>query len=294
MPLDLDAPGVAQMLATRIKTEIDAYCQRAYDDGPRTHLGASLINHECARYLWFTFRWIDHKVHEGRMLRLFNRGHREEDRFIEWYKGIGFTVESHDADGNQFRISAVGGHYGGSQDGQMQFPPHWDVHEPMVLAEYKTKGTGSGFSKLKENGVRVENPQHYGQMCSYGAAKGFRYAVYNAINKNDDDLHVEIVKLDLNYGNELCRKAGEIITAPTAPPRCASQPTYRGCKYCDFLDVCWNKKPSLVNCRSCVNARPIDNGQWYCNLYSPGANHAPIPADTIKTGCTSHSPIFRG
>lgn len=90
--VSLDAPGVAKALAKRILEEIDEYCVRTYDGGHRSHLGASLIGRECKRYLWYVFRWCLHEKTTGRQQRLFNRGHREEARFVEWLEGIGFKV----------------------------------------------------------------------------------------------------------------------------------------------------------------------------------------------------------
>lgn len=90
--LSLDAPGVAKKIAERILKEVDQYCVQTYDGGHRTHLGASLIGRSCKRYLWYVFRWCKHVQHDGRKQRLFNRGHREEARFIEWLEGIGFKI----------------------------------------------------------------------------------------------------------------------------------------------------------------------------------------------------------
>ena len=64
----------------------------------RPHLGASLIGHECDRYLWLTFRWAKLAEFEGRLLRLFDRGNREEPRIHEELRGIG--VELHTMDGD--------------------------------------------------------------------------------------------------------------------------------------------------------------------------------------------------
>ena len=46
----------------------------------REHLGASLIGAECDRYLWQSFRWVALPQFEGRILRLFDTGTREEAR----------------------------------------------------------------------------------------------------------------------------------------------------------------------------------------------------------------------
>ena len=90
--LKLNAPGMLKSVSTRLLTDIDNYCVTTYDGGHRNHLGASLIGNECKRYLWFVFRWCLQEPTTGRKQRLFNRGHREEERFLEWLRGIGCEV----------------------------------------------------------------------------------------------------------------------------------------------------------------------------------------------------------
>lgn len=63
--------------------------EKDQEDGRRNHLGASLIGRKCRRELWYSFRWATDTKHKGRMLRLFNRGHREEDRFVDWLRQVG-------------------------------------------------------------------------------------------------------------------------------------------------------------------------------------------------------------
>ena len=98
---NLDNPGIAPAVSNQLSKDIDEYCIITYDDGHRSHLGASLIGHECKRYLWYTFRWIKHNVHSGRLYRLFNRGHLEEDRIIKWLEGIGLTIWADDLINNR-------------------------------------------------------------------------------------------------------------------------------------------------------------------------------------------------
>lgn len=286
MPYNLADAIDRKRLADRIRDDIDDYCQRTYDDGHRTHLGASLIGKECSRELWYVFRWVYHHKFDGRMLRLFNRGHREELRFIEWMRGIGFQVWEQDENGKQFRVTDIGEHFGGSLDGLNTLPPHYGVTEPLLLTEFKTSGTGAGFNKVVDKGVRIGKPQHFAQMSIYGFKRGIKYSIYFMINKNDDSLHVEIVELDWTLGADLVRKAEAVISSQTPPPRIAANPTYFGCKFCDMKDVCWNGKPVEINCRSCKNARPVDNAEWHCDKFN-----AIIPKDYIKTGCPQHDPV---
>src|SRR5574337_1131414 len=82
----------------------------------RNHLGASLIGRKCERELWYSFHWATLTRHEGRMLRLFNRGHLEEPRFLAMFRMIGCTVYHQDDKGKQFRCIGHKRHFGGSLD----------------------------------------------------------------------------------------------------------------------------------------------------------------------------------
>lgn len=88
----LSAPGKCTQLSKEIIKDIDAWSCDTYDDGHRNHLGASLIGHDCNRYLWYVFNWCLAGTFGGRMQRLFQRGHREEAEFIKYLRGIGFEV----------------------------------------------------------------------------------------------------------------------------------------------------------------------------------------------------------
>lgn len=293
--VDLDSPGVAKALAKRIKEDIDHYCATEYDDGPRRHLGASLIGHECKRYLWYVFRWCLHEKHDGRQQRLFNRGHREEARFIEWLEGIGVQVwfedrnSPPDAEGNypQYRISGVNGHFGGSLDGIAKLPERYGIDEP-VLLEFKTNGTGAGFNKLGSDGMPVAKPQHFAQTSTYGFKYGFRYVLYLNINKNDDDLHIEVTKLDHKLGAQMEIKAEQIITAEKPPARLSDNPTFHKCGYCAMKGICHEKKAPERNCRSCSFAVPVENAEWFCSLPAHNAN---IPREFIPQGCGEYKAI---
>lgn len=295
--VSLDAPGVAKALAKRILSDIDEFCVRTYDGGHRTHLGASLIGGECSRYLWYVFRWTFREETDGRKQRLFNRGHREEDRFAEWMRGIGFQLWTHDtskpADEKgefpQFRISGVMGHFGGSLDGIAILPERYGISEP-ILAEFKTNGTGAGFNKLGEAGMAVAKPQHFAQTSTYGY-KGingtkFRYVAYFNINKNDDSLHVEIVKLDHQLGQQMEAKAERIILSQTPPARLSDNPTFHKCGYCAVKDICHKGAIPERNCRSCKFARPVENAEWFCEVHN-----GVIPREFIPQACDSYKAI---
>lgn len=330
--VNLDSPGVSKALAKRILEEIDEYCVHTYDGGHRSHLGASLIGRECKRYLWYVFRWCLHEKTTGRQQRLFNRGHREEARFVEWLEGIGFKIwfENYEgfayhaesdsycilapdeegdglaerilpenpgfrahinrakADGlefPQYRISDVMGHFGGSLDGIAILPERYGIEEP-VLLEFKTNGTGAGFNKLADDGMPIAKPEHFAQTSTYGKKYNFRYCVYLNINKNDDSLHVEVVKLNHGLGEQMIMKAEQIILSQTPPARLSDNPTFHKCGYCHMKDVCHKGAVVEVNCRSCAFARPVENAEWFCEVHNGN-----IPKEFIPTACPSYKAI---
>lgn len=276
-------PDDRKALAQRISTEIDAYCANAYNDGHRNHLGASVIGKDCDFQLWATFRWFGSKPFSGRMLRLFNRGHREEERFLEWLRGTGWTVwETNPETGKQFRISGVDGHYGGSCDGVGVHPEYGTF-----VLEFKTKGTGSGFNKLCSDGVQKQHPEHFAQMSTYGWKLGITQGLYLSINKNDDSIHCEIVELDFALAKRMEGRADLVIHAKEPPKRISSSPTFYQCKYCDFAEPCHMGAKPETNCRSCRNSEPVENAEWRCNLHG-----STIPKDFLPVGCDQWESII--
>lgn len=171
-------------------------------------------------------------------------------------------------------------------DGDFAWPPHYDILQPVLLCEFKTQKTGSGWKKLKTDRVKMTKPRHYSQMCVYGVDKGFEFALYLATCKDDDDLHLEIVKLDHHYGRELIGKGHSVIVSPVPPRKIAASPAHFVCKTCPAKPVCWDNAPVQRNCRSCKYATAIENKEWWCSGYE-----RVIPPDFIKTGCDRHESI---
>ena len=61
---------------------------------PRPHLGASLLGHSCDRWLWLSFKWAVQPTFNGRILRLFRRGHNEEATIISDLRAIGLKIKN--------------------------------------------------------------------------------------------------------------------------------------------------------------------------------------------------------
>lgn len=240
----------------------DAY--QGPNEGFRTHLGASVIGKECARHIWYGFRWAQKPKFSGRMLRLFNRGHLEEARFIAMLLAIGCQVFQQDTNGNQYRISDVGGHFGGSGDGVVIGIPDVPVGSA-CLAEFKTHGEKS-FIKLQKDGVRVAKFEHFVQMQTYMHKMGLMYALYGAVNKNTDEVYMEIIQLETHIGEQFVDRGRQIIMMRVVPERIANaSPGLFLCRYCDEKDICFGGAKMNHNCRTCLHSEPRDDGTWWCN-----------------------------
>lgn len=239
----------------------DAY--RTDEDDWRDHLGASLIGRECAREIWYGFRWATLKKFDGRMLRLFNRGHLEEPRFIALLLAIGCQVWQVDENGKQFRIQGHRGHFGGSMDGVALGIP--DLPNEPVLTEFKTHNDKS-FAKLVSSGVMAAKWEHFVQMQLYMGENKLNWALYMATNKNDDAIHAELVQFDPTQYQRYKDRSVTIIESVAPPPRISETPGWFKCKFCSSQDVC-HKLPGYKvakTCRSCTESEPIDDGKWFC------------------------------
>jgi hypothetical protein len=242
-------------------TAIYADYEARQGDGLRDHLGASIIGKSCARALWYDFRWVTPSRHSGRLLRLFETGQLEEDRLVRNLRATGATVLEVDPEtGRQFRVEAHGGHFGGSLDGVaigiLEAPKTWHV------LEFKTHGVKS-FTELTAKGVVLAKPQHAAQMQIYMHLTGITRALYLAVCKNTDALHIERIEADGAMAERLLDKAGRVIFAQHPPARISEDPAWFECRFCDHQAVCHVDGGAAVTCRSCLHATPVDGG-WEC------------------------------
>jgi hypothetical protein len=236
-------------------TAIYADYEARQGDGFRDHLGASIIGKSCARALWYDFRWITPARHPGRLLRLFETGQLEEDRLVRNLRSTGATVLDVDPEtGRQFRVEAHGGHFGGSLDGValglLEAPKTWHV------LEFKTHGVKS-FNELTAKGVVLAKPQHAAQMQIYMHLTGITRALYVAVCKDTDALHIERIEADSATAERLLEKAGRIIFAQHPPARISEDPAWFECRFCDHHGACHEGCRAAVTCRSCLHATPV-------------------------------------
>lgn len=250
-----------EWLGKVIPTISDAFDPRT---GRRSHLGVSTIGDPCARKLFFNFRWVSRPRHSARILRLFNRGHMEEGRFIAALLAAGLKVYQQDGSGQQYRISELGGHFGSAIDGVVIGCPDLPDPNNPILAEMKTHGEKS-FVKLKKEGMYKSKPMHYAQVQVYMRKMGLAVCLYIACNKNTDELYFELIPLDAAVADQFIDRGIKIVLADEPPVGLSMKgPSWFECKMCDYADVCYRGDDAVMSCRTCRYSKPVEDGTWRC------------------------------
>lgn len=258
------------------------------DNSFRQHLGASIIGRKCDRELWYSFHWCTKPNFSGRILKLFDRGHSEEARFVHDLKLIGCEVKEFDENGNQWRFEAHGGHFGGSSDGIIASGVIEAPKSPHIV-EFKTHGSKS--FKTLDKGVQEAKPEHYTQMQMYMGLSGDKWgakyrierALYMAVNKDNDDLYCERVKFDKEHYQSALKKAENIIFSTKSIDGISDNPSWYECKFCDHYSLCHEQKLPEVNCRTCAHSTPERDGSWSCSYTGVEISH-----DYQVKGCDYH------
>lgn len=259
---------------------------RADSDPFRSHLGASLIGRKCWRELWLSFRWAVKKQFPSRIIRLFNRGHLEEARFLAMFKMAGFQLWYKTEEGGQYRFKDVNGHFGSALDCVVAGIPDLPDGSP-AYGEFKTSSE-KVFKKVQANGVKSEKFEHYVQMQVCMFKMNLRYGIYCMVNKNDDDLHMEIIELDPAIAqHHIYNKASGIIFSDKPPPKLNESPGWFDCKYCDMHPVCHGFEVPEINCRTCAHSTPssTEEGKWSCAL---GHDSVIQNKELSWDGCNDH------
>lgn len=248
-------------------------------DWRRGHLGASIIGQECERKIWYTFRWCTKPSFDGRMLRLFDSGHRQESRLLNDLKRIGCTVYDVDPEtGKQIHYSDFGGHFSGSLDAVAN---GFEESKAWHVIECKTSNS-KNFGPIKTKGVRIAKFEHYAQMQSYMLWSGLDRAYYFCVCKDTDELYGERVQFDKDLADRLSLKAHRIIFSDNPLQKIGDKTNFK-CKWCEHKDSCHGNKLPEINCRTCAYADVVDDGKWNCTR----SNHIIEPLEQ-RNGCPSH------
>lgn len=262
------------------------YAAYEADNSPRDgrSISVSTLNDECARKLWYDFRWTTPHEHiNGRTLRLFETGNIEEQRWIDNLRRIGCEVVDRDESGKQIMVEACDGHVRGYLDSEILGLP--EAPKTIHVGEIKSHNLKS-FTALKKDGVRKAKPEHYGQIQTYMHQRGRTRGIYLAVCKDNDELYVERMELDLPFVTRLLARAQRIIDANEPPPKLHEDPDTKmafKCGWCKHKQICHEGAWPRRNCRTCLYSSPEPGGSWSCAKW-----HKPLSIEEQGVGCGSH------
>ena len=251
------------------------------DDGPRPHIGCSQLGHHCDRWLWLSFRMAVIEQFEGRILRLFRRGQKEEATVVADLRAIGCDVRNTGT--AQSRVD-FGCHVSGSIDGVIEsgLP---GAEKTRHILEIKTHSKKS-FDALEKDAVEKSKPMHWAQMQAYMLGTGIDRALYYAVCKDDDRIYTERVYLDKDAAQKIIARGQRLATSERMPEPVSVDPSWYQCKMCAAHLFCHGDRLTKeVNCRTCAHATPTCESAWTCARY----DNAEIPFSAQKAGCECHT-----
>lgn len=78
---------------------------------------------------------------------------------------------------------------------------------------------------------------------------------------------------------------GVRIVLADAPPVGLSEKgrSWFECRYCDYINHCYNGEMPAVNCRTCIYSQAKEDGTWVCRNFK-----SVLSKETQLVGCTAY------
>ena len=236
-------------LSGRLQELFDRALEAERDTTPaRDYLGASRLGASCERQLQFEYAKapVDHgKGFSGRILRIFERGHRTEDMVIRWLRMAGFTLKTEDAQGHQFGFTVANGRLRGHVDGVLTAGPEGFTYP--AIWENKCLGNKS-WRDVEKHKLAVSKPVYAAQIALYQSYLQLHEhpALFTAVNADTMEIYAELIPFDAGLAQRMSDRAARVIGASEAGellPRSFADPSHFECKFCSWSDRCWKTRP---------------------------------------------------
>lgn len=263
------------------------YAARAAENETWDGLGFSPsdLGSECDRYLWLRLHWAPaQEVFDGRMLRLLETGHIQEERLIADLRRAGLEVYEVDPDtGKQFLARAISGHVRGKLDGMArgvpEAPTKWHV------VECKSHGLKSWKAWRTAGNLRDGKFDHWVQCQVYMHIRGIDRALYVAVCKDTDEVECERLHYDPEWCARLFARLERILRLSSPPVPASTSDKAPVCQWCKAQDVCRGRVFARLNCRTCLHSTPNFDGDaaWSCERWTK-----PLAMDEQRTACPTH------
>jgi hypothetical protein len=237
----------------------------------RPYLGMSSLGKDCARELFYGFRWAKLQTFEAQTLRYFEDGHRTEDLVAERIKavpGIELQTQSADDPDRQIGWQDFGGHLRGHADGIIQglkqAPKTKHLWENKAVNEKK-------FKKLEKlRGVNEKlalfqwDAVYYAQQVLYMDYEGLTRSWMTVTTPGGRQQTAVRTEADPAHAVKLKEKAARIIFSDDAPDKFSDNDKAPPCLWCPFKEICRGREAAERNCRTCAHVQVKEDGTWAC------------------------------
>lgn len=236
----------SKSFSASLQALLDKAIQQGHAQQAKRHyLGASRLGVDCERMLQYEYQHTpvdEDKLFSGRILRVFERGHRLEDAMSGWLTQAGFTLITHDSQGKQMGFEALDGRLQGHVDGLIVQAPDGIIDTPCLWENKALKN--SSFNALKKHKLAVAHPVYAAQMAVYQAYMGWHHnpALFTAINSDTMEVYAERVVFDAPLAQRMSDRAVKVITATQAGetlPRSTASKEHFTCNLCAYQQRCW-------------------------------------------------------
>jgi len=261
-----------------------------YDPGRRLYLGMSSIGRPCSRELWYNFRWIKVVIFDAASLKRFKDGFVQEDITAARLNAIPeahlecFNPET----GEQLEFSDFNGHFKGHTDGiiggilQAPKTPHLWENKAVNDAKFNK------LNKLKidlgeKSALREWDYTYYVQVVMYMEYGGYTRAYTTVSTPGGREYTSVRTNADIVTVQKMKARAKDIIFRDNPPSQIGDETNFQ-CKFCDYLDICHQKRQPDANCRTCLHSTPEETGGWSCakHLYKD------MDFELQEAGCPDH------
>ncbi|MDF1794843.1 MAG: hypothetical protein P1U88_23250 [Thalassobaculaceae bacterium] len=237
------------------------------EDARRPSIGAGRLGNECKRALGYEYHRVpvdEGREPNGKLHRIFDRGHDAEERMAEYLRAAGFTLLTHRADGKQFRFDVVAyedgkGRIKGMADGVVTAGPEYIGRTKMAypcLWENKELGNKS-FNKIKKDGVQKGKSEYYVQCQLNMLYLGLHESpgLFTMKSADTQEIYAELIAFDPAAAQEASDRGVQVVKAasPEELPRIARDSTGFQCKICDHKKRCWSAAEAPAPARAPTN-----------------------------------------
>jgi hypothetical protein len=255
----------------------------------RPYLGMSAIGAQCARRLWYRFRFVRRVPFKSKTLKKFRDGHSAEAMVVRQLQQCDWLqVIAEDENGEQRAYVDFGGHFRGHQDGEIT----GIVEAPKTTHCLEVKAT-EHFQELidacdqygEKDALRHWNAEYYAQAQMYMFYGG--YTRHFLVVTTPGGREWTSVRTDFNKSVAIgLRDRAEFIIFTEQPPtRMCPKAEHYEAHWCEFAPVCFGDPTTAGrNCRTCLHVTPERDGDWSCRA----RNGDPLTVAEQRQGCSLH------